>query len=192
MSKKIRCHHEQQGDGERANDPGHLRLGSGGLGNGRARRAAANREALEKSGGQIGRPKSHHLLVGVDVSSGPRRVGTRQHAGVSERYQGHRAAADQDGCEIGVSDPRDGERGQALGKRAKDRDAGAPCQVESANDNGRADNRDQDARQALAALEQQDRRQSGDADHECRPVGLAIQHRLADRPQASQRTFSVD
>ena len=76
MLEKIRRHQQQQGDGERADDAGHLRLGTGGLRNGRARRAAADREALEKSRGQIGRAKPHHLLVGVDVSPGPRRVGT--------------------------------------------------------------------------------------------------------------------
>ena len=78
---------QQQGYGERADDAGHLRLGARGLRNRRARRAAADRKALEESGGEVGCAQPHHLLVGVDISAGPRRVGARQHAGVGEGYQ---------------------------------------------------------------------------------------------------------
>ena len=80
---------------QRADDAGQLRPGARGLGDRRARRAAADRKALEESGGEVGRPEPHHLLVGVDIRAGPRGIGAREHAGVGERHEGDRAAADQ-------------------------------------------------------------------------------------------------
>ena len=50
-----------------AHDPGHLRLGAGGLGDRGPRGAAADREPLEEAGGDVGRAEADQLLVRVDV-----------------------------------------------------------------------------------------------------------------------------
>ena len=186
MLEQVRRHHQQQGNGERADDSGQLRSGARGLGHGRARRTAADRKALKESGGQIGGAEPHHLLVGVDIRAGPRRIGAREHAGVGERHQGDGAAADQDRDDIGVGDPRDRERRQALGERTEDRHVGARCQVQHANDCRRADHGDQDARHALAVLEQQDHRQCAGADRERRPVRSSAHDRLRRWPIGSR------
>ena len=123
MPEQVRRHHQQQGNSERADDSGQLGSGARGLGHGGARRTAADRKALKKSGGQVGDTEPHHLLVRVDIGTGPRRIDAREHAGVGERHEGDGAAADQDGDDIGVGDPRDGKCRQRLagGSRAPTR-----------------------------------------------------------------------
>ena len=46
VGQQVRRHHQQQGDGERADDAGDLGLRAGGLGDRRARGTAADREAM--------------------------------------------------------------------------------------------------------------------------------------------------
>ena len=65
----------------------------------------------------------------------------------------------QHGNDVVGRDPGDCESGQALGKGAQDRHAIALREVKRADENGGADHRDQDARYALAAPQQQDYRQ---------------------------------
>ena len=65
--QQVGCGHQQHGDAEGADDAGHLGLGAGRFGHRRARRAAADRKALEESGGEIGGAQSDHLLVGIDI-----------------------------------------------------------------------------------------------------------------------------
>ena len=83
--QQVRRDHEQQGDCDRTDDVRQLGAGAGGLGHRRARGAAADREALEETGCQIGGAKPHHLLVWVDTGAGSRRKGAREDAGVGER-----------------------------------------------------------------------------------------------------------
>ena len=192
MLQQVRRHQQQQGHAERADDAGQLGSGARGLGHRRARRTAADRKALEESGGQVGGAEADHLLVGIDIGARSRRIGARQHAGVGERHQGDGEPADQDGTDVGVGDPGDGEGRQALRQRAEHRHARARGQIQRAHDDGRADHRDQDAGHALAALQQQDHRQGACADRERRPVGSAAQHRRGDGPQASQRPVALD
>ena len=125
--QQVRRRQKQHRDGERADDAGQLGAGAGGFGDRRARRAAADRKALEEAGGQVGGAETDHLLVRIDVGARPRRVAARQHAGVGEGDQGDRAAADQDRDEVGAADPRNGEGRQALRQRPEDGDAGARC-----------------------------------------------------------------
>ncbi|MNQ36760.1 hypothetical protein D3C85_502850 [compost metagenome] len=113
---------------------------------------------------------------------GPRRIDTGEHAGVGERNKGDGATADQDGDDISGGDPGNGECRQTLWKRAEDRHTGARGKIQHANGDRRACHGDQNARHALVALEQQDHRQGGCADHERGPVGLSIHHRRGDRP----------
>jgi hypothetical protein len=63
------AHHvvEQQRDPNRANDASQLRLGAGNLGYRGARGAAADREAMEEAGGEIGRAKPNRFITGVDA-----------------------------------------------------------------------------------------------------------------------------
>ncbi len=83
--------------------------------------------------------------------------------------------------------------------------AGRPCgreprtdtparsgKVQHADDDGRADHGDQDARHALVALEQQDHRQVPCADRERGPVGLSIHDRFGDGPQIFSGPAALD
>ncbi len=85
------------------------------------------------------------------------------------------------------------ERRQALRQRAEHRHARARRQIERADDDGRADHGDQDARHALAALEQQDhrqrrRRRPRSASSWRRPSSTAVP--IAHK--SAQRTVAVD
>ena len=94
-----------------------------------------------------------------------------------------------------VADPGQRERGQTLRQRAEHRHAGARRQIEHADDDGRADDGDQDARHALAALEQQDHRQ-GALRRPANAVQFALPASTAcgDRPhvRAAARSASIE
>ena len=75
---------QQQRDGERADHARQLGLRARRLGDRRARRAAADREALEETGRQVGDAEADHLLVRIDRCAQTRRIGSRQHARVRE------------------------------------------------------------------------------------------------------------
>ena len=66
--------HDHQDDQDRADDPGELGLRAGPLGDGGARAAGADREALEQPGGQVRGADADHLLVAVGP---PARCGRR-------------------------------------------------------------------------------------------------------------------
>ena len=91
---------QQQRDRERAHDPRQLRPGARRLGHRRARRAAADREALEEAGREVGDAEADHLLVRVDRRAQTRRIGSREHARVGERHEGDRDAAHEDRHEV--------------------------------------------------------------------------------------------
>ena len=76
---------------------------------------------LKKSSGQIGRPKTNHFLIGVDMRTGSRSIGARKDAGVGERHHRDRETSDQNRDDIGMGDPWDRECRQALGKRTQHR-----------------------------------------------------------------------
>ena len=180
--QQIRRNHQEQGYSQRADDSGHLGSGAGGLGHRGTRRTAANWKSLKESGGEVGGAEPDHFLVRVDINTSPRRIDARKHAGVSERDEGDGATADQDGNNIGGINPRDGERRQTLWEGAENRHSGACCKVQYASDDGRTDYGDQDARQALVALEQQDYREGACANHERRPVDFSTHYRCDDGP----------
>ena len=54
MLQQVGRDDQQQRDGQRAHDAGQLRPGAGGFGHRRARRAAADRKALEEPGSEVG------------------------------------------------------------------------------------------------------------------------------------------
>ena len=145
-----------------------------------------NRPAVE-----VGHAQPDHFLIGIDVVAGAHAVGPRQHAGVGERYQRHRAAAQHDCRDVRSVDPGNGEARQSLGQGAENGNAGFGRQIERAHDDGGRDHRDQHAGDALAAEEKNDD-QRRRADGKGRPVGLARRHRLADFPQAAQRPIGID
>ena len=66
--QQVRREQQQQRDRERADDAGQLRLRAGRFGDRRARRAAADRKALEEPGGEVGRAEADHLLVRIDMA----------------------------------------------------------------------------------------------------------------------------
>jgi hypothetical protein len=123
---------------------------------------------------------------------GTRRVDTRQHAGIGERDQSDGQSAEQDRSDIRIGDPRDGERRQALRQRAEYSNVCTLVQIQHADHEGRRDYRDQDARQELAALEQQNYRKRAGADAKCSPVGAAFEHRGGDGPKIMQRSGVFD
>ena len=124
---------QQQRDRHRTDDTGELSPGARGLGDRGARGAAADRKALEESGGQVGGAQADHLLVRVDVAAGLRRIGAGEDTGVGERYQGDGTAADHHRADVGETDPRHGERRQALRQRTEHIHAGAVAEVEYAD-----------------------------------------------------------
>ena len=77
---------------------------------------------------------------------------------------------------------RDHEAGQALWKRAQDRDVVTHGEVERPGDCGRADHGNQNARNAFAAPKQQDHGQRTCPEDKSRPVRPSCQYRAADRP----------
>ena len=68
MLQEIGSSHQQRGNAQGADDTGELGLRAGRFRHRGARRAAADRKALEKSGGEIGGAQPNHLLVGIDVA----------------------------------------------------------------------------------------------------------------------------
>ena len=135
-------------------------------------------KALEESGGEVGNSEPYHFLVGVDVGTGPRRIGTREHAGVRERHERNGTTSDEHGHDVAVGDPRYRERRQSLRQGSDDRDTGTRRQFEHADNDGCAHHGDQYSGHALAALEQQDHRQRARTDRKRSPVGLPLQHGL--------------
>src|SRR5512139_453550 len=190
--QQVGRHHQQQGHAQRADDAGQLAAGARCFCDGGARRAAADRKALEEPGGEVGGAEPDHLLVGVDVAAGLRRVDAREHAGVGEGNEGDGKTAGEDGTDVGWGDPRNGKGGQALRQGAEHLHAGARVEAQRADDERRADHGDQDAGQALAALERQDRHEGGCADCERGRVGAAFEHRRGNRPQVPQRAAALD
>ena len=67
MLQQVRRHQQQQGDHERADDAGELSPGARSLRDGRARGTAADREAQEQSGGEVGGAETDHLLVRIHI-----------------------------------------------------------------------------------------------------------------------------
>ena len=190
--QQIGCQQQQQGDGHGADHAGELGLRARGFGDRRARGAAADRKPLEQPSGQVGGAQADHLLVRIDLGAGLGRIRARQDAGVGERHHGDGAAADHHLAEVGETDPRQRERRQALRQRTEHLHPGALVEAEHADRDRGAHDRDQEARDSLEALEQQDRRQRAGADRERRPVGLAAQHRLGDLHEVAQRPGAVD
>ena len=187
--------HQQHRDAERADDAGQLRPRAGGLGHRRARRAAADRKALEEAGGEVGDAEADHLLVGIDRSAAvaPRRRATarwcRRTTPAPPRVR--RSAPD-----ARSATPIHGmrERRQALaaaGRAPRHR----PCrQIEHADDQGRADHRDQHGRAAACCP-----CSSRIAASVPTPTTSAVQLVLsgpsiavADRPKLPQRSLRLD
>ena len=169
--------------------PGQLGPGAGGLRDRRARRAAADREALEEPGRQVGHAEPHHLLVRIDRRLESRGVGAREHAGVGERHQRDRDAAGDDRHQVARSRSAAGSVRAAPRERAEHGDPGARRQIEQGDDDGGGDHRDEHPRDARAALEQQDQRERAPTDREgasrwCSPSSTfwMMAHRQPQRP----------
>lgn len=81
-----------------------------------------------------------------------------------------------------TSTPGDCEPRQSLWKGTNDRHAVAGAEIKRADDGGRRNYRDQNARQPLAVLEQQDDDQRAEPKPECDPVCLSFKHCIGDRP----------
>ena len=122
--------HQQQGDGERAHDSGELSPGARGLGHRRARRAAADREALKEARRDVGDPEAHHLLVRVDRCPQTRRIGSREYARVGEGDEGDGEATREDRTEALDRHQWQMRRRQPLRQGTEDRDAGARAEIE--------------------------------------------------------------
>ena len=75
---------QQQRDRDSAHDPRQLRSGARRLGHWRARRAAADGEALKEAGRQVGDAETHHLLIRIDRRTQTCRISSREHARVRE------------------------------------------------------------------------------------------------------------
>ena len=104
--------------GQRADDAGQLRPRSRGFRYRSARRAAADGKPLEKSGGEVD-GRSNHFLIRIDRLAKPRGVRTRQDAGVGERHERRREAAESYRRQVLDADRRYGKRRQSERKGAE-------------------------------------------------------------------------
>ena len=155
---------------QRADDARELRARACGLGHRRARRAAADREALEESGRQVGDAEPDHLLVRIDRRSQPRRI-VRESTLVSANDTSATARPPiSDRHEVVDADHGKRGAGNPCGNGPSTDTPGASRQVEHADQRRRGDHGDQDAGHARPALEQQDREQRARADGESRDV----------------------
>ncbi|MNF79943.1 hypothetical protein D3C84_621740 [compost metagenome] len=118
-------------------------------------------------------------------------IGARQHAGIGEGHHGDSAATEHHGGDIDAAEPGQGEGWQALRQIAQHLDALA-AQIEEADRQGRQDHHDENARQLLEALEQQDQRQAAASHGEAIPVGLAGQDGLGQLPDITQGSCVLD
>ena len=91
---------------DRADHAGQLRLGARRFRHRGARRAAADREALEQPRGHVRRTERNELLVLVDLVAAAQGEGARQHAGVGEGDERDRDRAGQQRGQIGQLTPR--------------------------------------------------------------------------------------
>ena len=123
--QQIGAGDQQRRHAERADDARELCPGAGRFGYRRARGTAADREALEETGGEVRRAKPDHFLVGIH-----RPAQAVQHRHVTAHWCRQRTPAPRrrhrsgPGPRSAIVDPRQMEGGQALGQRAQDGDAG--------------------------------------------------------------------
>jgi hypothetical protein len=85
MLEQLWREHQERGDRDCADDTRQLGPRARGLGYRRSGRAAADREALEEAGGEVGQAQTHHLLIRIDRRPQAGRVGAGEHARVGER-----------------------------------------------------------------------------------------------------------
>ena len=155
-----------------ADQPGDLGLGAGLLGDGGARAAHRDREALEEAGGGVGRAHGDHLVVGVHLVAAPGGEARRRRDGVGQRDEddAHAAAA---------SVPRSAalvQGNEGTGKpwgSVADRLDALRGEVEHGRDDGRADDRDEHRRDLPREPRQaEQQREHAEADHQGGDVGL--------------------
>jgi len=108
---------EQRDDRDRRDDAGHLRLASGGLGDGGPRRAGTHRESRCEGTADIRGAERDQLLVLIHPVPGPRGEGPREHAGVGQRHDGDREAPREHRRQVAETDSRDRQPRQALRHR---------------------------------------------------------------------------
>ena len=186
-------HTSGAGDGERADDAGELRPRTRGLGDRRARRAAADREALEESRPPGSRRRAPTISwlgsTGLPLCG---RVVARQHAGVGERDQRDGQAADRAPARCRHADQRQREGRQALRQRAEHRDAGARREVERRRPTTVAPTTAiRIAGHARHALQQQDDRERADADRSAIRFVLPAASACDERPGLVEQAFAA-
>ena len=151
---------------------GDLRARAGRLGDGRAARAAADREAADEAGDEVGDPEPDELAVRVDavaVASGER---AREHARVRERHESDADGGAEEGRDVGETHERDRGQREAAGHRADDADT--PREPEHGDRDGRADHGHENGRHTRRdePTEEHDR-EACDADGQRFGPGLA-------------------
>ena len=171
--------HQHDGDGERPDDRGQLRLRPGGLGDRGARRAAADRHARRRSPWRGSRHRGRSAR-GPGSTSSPRRIDSvrdRTLVSVAETSAIPSAAGTQ-GEDVAQVERREGQRRQPDRERA-DRPVSPVVAARSRTraQDRRADDRDQDPGDlGSPALEAEDDGQAADADRERDRVRLAGGH----------------
>ena len=191
--QQVRREHQQQRDRERAHDAGQLGPRAGGLGHRRARRAAADRKALEESGGQVGDAEADHLLVRIDRRAQARGIGAREHARVGERHERDGDAAHQDRHQIVDANERQAwhraapaAAGRAPRCRRASRDRTAATTTVAATTAIRMPGH------ARPALQEQDQRERAAADRERHDIRAPGQHLLDDAHACRSGPSAVD
>ena len=169
--------------------PGQLRLGAGLLGDGRARAAGADREALEEAGQQIGGADARQLLVGVDLVAAPRGEAGRGGDRVADGNERNPSGRGEQQRQRRQVDARQARRGKALRQGADDVDA-FRRQVEQDDRQDGHDDRGQHARNPrVHTLEPEDQHQVDQADRQREEVRLA--QALPGRRATSRRRPSA-
>ena len=183
---------DQGGDGRRPDDARQLGLGPRRLGHRRARRAAADREALEQAGCGVGKPQRDEFAVGVDLVAAAQGERARDHTGVGEGHESDSQSSGEHHPEVADVDLRERERRQTLGQAAHDRDA-LRSEVEDADRHRGQDDGDQHPGHAgRHALEPQDERQTPQPDRERLRLDQAVDHPADHLGHAGQRLLGAD
>ena len=106
-----------------ADEAGELAAGAGLLGDGGARAAGGDGEALEEPGGDVGRADADHLLVGVDLVAAAGREARRRGDRVGQGDERDAQRGDEQRHHVAEAGPGEGRRRDALGQRADRGDA---------------------------------------------------------------------
>ncbi len=203
VGEQAGCRDEHEDDDARAHQARHLRPGAGRLRDWRPGRAAADREAADQTGGDVGDAQRGELMVWVHrlATAGGERP--RDDAGVGECHEGDPERAGDERQEVGEADGRDPGGGEAARDGAdhgellpepedRDDERGQDDRDKDAREAARGAAKDQDHDERTAADQQRDGHDPAVEDAPDDPDRLAQEIRPGDREAHQLRDLAHD